>query len=79
MFGWEGAAIGAIAAINGVKAEKQLVEKMRERLPPGQFNTWFTRYLEVKKEAERYAVEERRHRELCDAIRNSGGNRFFFF
>ncbi len=52
---------GIFLAIMQDKAEQEIVGRARRSLPPAEFEKW---------QAERTA--ERRHKELCNAIRHAG-------
>jgi hypothetical protein len=69
MFAWN-MAIGCVVAMAEAEAEKQFIEKIRGLSPDVQ-----SRMIEERKAAKEKArveaIEERRHRELCDAIRAS--------
>ena len=54
-----------------VELERSIVEAARQRMSPEEFKAW-----EEKRERDR--VEERRHRELCDAIKEAGRRACFW-
>lgn len=60
-----------MAAIANVEVERRSDELARQALTPGQYAQWRAERDKEKREARERADVERRHRELCDAIRST--------
>lgn len=63
MFG--AAAVVVMAAARQAQCDAEIERKMRESLPPEQYKEWRTEQ-----------TAERRHRELCEALRASGRSQY---
>lgn len=72
--------ISAVIAMADVlaeaKLEREMVEKAQLTLPPDQFVEWFESFKRAREESAMRAKEERRHQELCSAIRSTSFWRF---
>jgi hypothetical protein len=76
MFGMIGAAIGVRVAIDQLRHEQAIVAAAKESMTPEQFGVWLSARLAFKEKQQAAATEERRHREVCEAIRATSFWRF---
>jgi hypothetical protein len=71
MFEMLGAVMGVQMAVEQLRKEQASVEAAKASMTPEQFNAWFSAWLAFKEKQQAAATEERRHRELCEAIRST--------
>mgnify|MGYP000387935256 CR=1 FL=1 len=76
MFEMLGATIGVQMAVEQLRHEQEIVAAAKASMTPEQFGAWLSARLAFKQKQQAAATEERRHRELCEAIRSTSFWRF---
>lgn len=66
----------AIAEIKRLDYDRQQIEANRQSMSPEAFNAWLDAKMKFETEQRKEAVIERRHQELCRAIKGSSFWRF---
>jgi hypothetical protein len=72
MFGILSVITGLQMMVEHLQYEAETIAEAKSTMSPEQFNDWFSTWLAFKDKKHAEAIEERRHREVCEAIRSTG-------
>jgi hypothetical protein len=72
MFGMIGVIVSVQTLIDKLQYETETIALAESTMSPEQFNDWLSAWQAVKEKKHAEAIEERRHREVCEAIRSTG-------